>query len=86
MVTVNQLPALGMMFVVLGVTLGVGIYTISQVGVTGGFTQAADRYSNNSLDNATKGLQKIANWLPIIAIVLAAGIVIATLVGAFAFR
>lgn len=85
-VTLSGLYAVALTFVVLGISLGVGAYTLSQVAVTGGWTQSAEPAANSSIGNATESISKLAQWLPIIAIVIAAGVVIATLVGAFAFR
>jgi len=85
-ITVSGLYSVALTFVVLGVSLGIGAYTLNQVAKTGGWTQASYAGANSSIGNATEGISKLAQWLPIIAIVIAAGVVIATLVSAFAFR
>ena len=82
-VSLASLYTVALTFVVLGISLGIGAYTLSQVAVTGGFTSGV---TNTSIGNATEGISKLAQWMPIIAIVIAAGVVIATLVSAFAFR
>ena len=83
-VTLSQLTTVGLLFVLLGVTLGIGAYINSQITTTAGW--AATTTQALIVANATSGISQIAQWLPIIAIVVAAGVVIATLVGAFAFR
>jgi len=51
---------------------------------TAGWAAASAEYL--AVGNATSGISKLAQWLPIIAIVIAAGVVIATLVSSFAFN
>jgi len=83
-VTLAQLSSVGMLFVMIGITLGIGAYVNSQIQTTAGWATTSVEYL--AVGNATEGISKLAQWLPIIAIVIAAGVVIATLVGAFAFR
>lgn len=78
------MPSLGLLFVLAGITLGIGAYVNSQIQSTAGWGTTTTEYL--AVANATEGISKLAEWMPIIAIVLAAGIVIAVLVGAFAFR
>ena len=80
-VTFAQLSAVGLAFVLVGVTLGMGVYINSQIQSTAGWGTTTKQYL--AVANATEGLSKLAQWLPIIAIVLAAGVVISTLVTAF---
>ena len=56
----------------------------SQIVSTAGW--AAGSTERLAVENATAGISKLAQWLPIIAVVIAAGIVIGVLVGAFQFR
>lgn len=59
-------------------------YIVAKIQTTAGWSTTSTEYL--AVANATEGISKLAQWLPIIAIVIAAGVVIATLVGAFAFR
>ena len=83
-ISFSQLSTVAMLFVLVGITLGVGAYVNSQVAVTGGFT--AGTVQNATIGNATEGISKLAQWLPIIAVVIAAGMVIGVLTMAFSTR
>ena len=80
----NELSGVALVFVLLGVTLAIGAYILSSVNTAGGFT--AGSASATAIGNATNGVSQLATWLPIIAIVIAAGVVIAVLVNAFSNR
>lgn len=82
----NQMSSVAMVFVLVGITIGIGAHVNSEVAKTGGFTQAAYKVANTTLGNATSGLAKLSSWLPIIAVVLAASVVIGVLVVAFSSR
>ena len=82
-IALNQLPAVGMLLVLLGVVLGVGAYVNSQIQSTAGWASTSTQYL--AVQNATQGIANLSSWMPIIAIVIAAGVVIAVLIGAFAF-
>ena len=83
-IALSQLTTVALLFVLVGVTLGIGAYVNSQIQTTAGWASTTTEYL--AVSNATSGISKLSQWLPIIAIVIAAGVVIATLVGAFAFR
>lgn len=83
-VTFSQLSTVVLLFVLVGITGGIGAYVNSQIQTTAGWGTTTVEYL--AVANATEGISKLMQWLPIIAIVIAAGVVIATLVGAFAFR
>jgi len=83
-VTFAQLSRVVMLFVLLGITGGIGAYVNSQIQTTAGWAATSTEYL--AVQNATEGISKLMQWLPIIAIVIAAGVVISTLVTAFAFR
>ena len=83
-IALSQLTSVALLFVLVGVTLGIGAYVNSQIQSTAGWAAGTTEYM--AVGNATAGIGKLAQWLPIIAIVIAAGVVIGTLVGAFAFR
>ena len=79
-----QLSTIALLFVLVGVTLAIGAYVLSQIQTTAGWATTSNQYL--AVQNATVGISQLAQWLPIIAMVIAAGGVIAVLVGAFAFR
>jgi hypothetical protein len=88
-VALDQIAAVGLTFVMIGVIFALGIYTNNTVGLALNNTQATGGYVISApyavALNATSGLSSMAAWLPIMAIVIAAGVVIAVLVGAFKF-
>jgi len=77
----QDLSSVGLLFVLVGVTLGVGAYINSQLQSTAGWAATSTEYL--AVANATAGIAKLASWLPIIAVVIAAGVVIGVLVKAF---
>jgi hypothetical protein len=79
----DQLASVGLLFVVLGVVLAIGAYINTQITTTAGWASTTLAYA--AVGNATSGISSMAAWLPIIAIVIAAGVVISVLVGAFKF-
>lgn len=83
-ISFSQLSSVGLIFVLVGVTLGIGAYVNSQVQSTAGWATTSDEYL--AVANATSGISKLASWLPIIAVVIAAGVVIGVLVMAFSTR
>ena len=80
----GELVTVALMFVLIGVTLGIGAYINSQIQSTAGWANTTTQYL--AVSNATSGLSNIAQWLPIIGIVIAAGVIIAVLVSSFAMR
>ena len=82
-VVFSQMSSIALLFVLVGVTLGIGAYVNSQIQTTAGWGVTTTEYL--AVANATAGISKLSQWLPIIAVVIAAGIVIGVLVGAFAF-
>jgi hypothetical protein len=83
-VSFSQLSTVALLFVLVGIILAIGAYVLAQVNTTAGF--ASTTIQAAAIGNATAGIGQLAQWMPIIAIVIAAGVVIAVLVGAFAFR
>jgi len=79
-----DMPRVGLIFVLVGVTLGLGAYINAQIQSTAGWETTSTEYL--AVSNATAGIGQLSSWLPIIAVVIAAGIVIGVLVAAFAFR
>ena len=77
----QDLSSVGLLFVLVGVTLGIGAYINSQLQSTAGWATTSTEYL--AVANATSGISKLASWLPIIGVVIAAGVVISVLVRAF---
>jgi hypothetical protein len=82
-VSLMELASVGLAFVLLGVVLSIGAYINSSVNTAGGFV--AGSASATAVGNATVGISTVASWLPIIAVVIAAGAVIGILVASFKF-
>ena len=82
--SLGDLVTVTLSFVLIGVVGAIGTYINSQVNTTAGF--AAGSAGALAISNATAGISTLMQWLPIIAIVLASGIVITVLVTAFAVR
>lgn len=71
-----ELVIAGIMFVVLGFTLSIGQTILTQLNST----QTANSYASNTSGYAMSGVNTLAYWLPIIALAMAAGFVIAILI------
>ena len=71
-----ELVIAGIMFVVLGFTLSIGQTILSQLNST----QTSGSYASNTSQYAMSGVNTLAYWLPIIALAMAAGFVIAILI------
>ena len=83
-ISFSQLSSVALLFVLIGVTLGIGAYILSQISTTAGWAVTSTEYA--AVSNATTGIANIAEWLPIIGLVIAAGVVIGVLVMAFSGR
>ncbi len=83
-ISFSQLSQVGLLFVLVGITLGIGAYVNSQVQTVAGWGTTSTEYL--AVQNATVGIANLAQWLPIIAVVIAAGVVIGVLVMAFSTR
>ena len=83
-IALGELVTIALMFVLIGVTLGIGAYINTQIGTTAGFT--AGSASDTVIKNSTIGLANIGAWLPIIGIVIAAGVIIGVLVRSFSMN
>jgi hypothetical protein len=59
------------------------VYINTSIQTTAGWGATSAQYL--AVQNATAGISQIASWLPIIAIVIAAGVVITVLVSSFQF-
>jgi hypothetical protein len=71
-----ELVIAGIMFVVLGFTLSIGQTILTQLSTT----QTANSYAANTTAYAQSGVNTLSYWLPIIALAMAAGFVIAILI------
>jgi hypothetical protein len=80
----NDLVNIVLSFVLIGIIAAMGLYVNSQVNTTAGF--AATSASALAIGNATLGISVLMSWLPIIAIIVAAGLIISLLVGAFMMK
>ena len=78
----EDLAPAGIAFVVIAVTLGIGARVLTDVntGNTAGTT------AHDAVLNGTAGIGELSSWLPTIALVLAAAVVIGVVVSYFAFR
>jgi len=83
-ISLGELTGVALLFVLFGVTLGIGAYVNSQIQTTAGWGTTTTEYL--AVNNATAGISRLSQWLPIIAIVIAAGVVISVLVTSFAVR
>jgi CHASE2 domain-containing sensor protein len=82
---VAQLVTIGLIFVMVTLTLSFGAYIMQQTNSSlSGQTNVT--VPSLMVGNGTSAAANLGQWLPIIAIVIAAGVIIATLIGAFAFR
>ena len=79
----NDLVTVGLMFVLIATTLAIGAYINVQMTAAMGQNTPGGGYANATLANATLGMVNISAWLPIIGIVVAAGVIIGVLVRSF---
>ena len=82
-IALSELTSVGLLFVLLGVVLSIGAYINTSIRTAGGFADGTVAYW--AINNATGGILNLSSWLPLIAIVIAAGVVISVLVSAFKF-
>jgi hypothetical protein len=82
----NDLVTITLAFVLIGVVGAIGLYINASVNTTAGFTTSSNGLSYWAIQNASTGMSTLLQWLPLIAVIVAAGIVIAVLVSAFAMR
>lgn len=78
---IGDLSTIGIIFVVLAVILAIGAYILSSVGTAANFS--ANSVANQTLTNGQTALKTFATWLPILAVVIVAGVVIYILVNVF---
>jgi hypothetical protein len=78
---IGDLSTIGVIFVVLAVVLAIGAYILTTINTTANF--AANSASANAVTYGTSSLSTFAQWLPILAIVIVAGIIIYILMNVF---
>ena len=79
LMTVGDILPLSITFVVLGVVLAMGAYILAQVQEQ----LPANSAALTATANATKGITTFAGWLPILAIVVIAAVVIGVILSSF---
>jgi hypothetical protein len=68
-------------FVVIGVAVSIGAYITSEVQVQVASVAGSNSIANQTAGYAVKGMQTFGQWLPILAIVVIAAVIIALLYG-----
>ncbi len=79
---VQDLAPIAIAFVVVSIVIGVGADVVDDIQDD----QKGNTTAWNASQNGLEGLEKLSSWLPTIAIVVAAAVVIGVLVYYFAFR
>lgn len=79
MVRLQDLAPIAVSFVVVGIVLGIGANILSEVETS--LTAGSD--AALAVDNATAGIAELASWLPTIALIIAAAVIIGILFFAF---
>ena len=78
--TLGQLAAVGVTFVVIAIVLGMGAQILEKMIETSGGTNT----TNATLQNGTLAIGELSSWLPTIAIIVAAAVIIGIVVTYFA--
>jgi len=81
---VTDLVSVVLAFVLIGIIGAMSLYINTQVTSTAGW--AAGSAAALAVGNASSGISGLLTWLPILAVIVAAGVVIAVLVSAFAMK
>lgn len=74
--TITDLVPIGLAFVVLGIVLSIGAQVVANVGAdltTGSVEKNATIYAN-------EGIEELASWMPTIALVVVAAIIIGIII------
>lgn len=79
MVNLQDLAPIAVSFVVVGIVLGIGANILEEVqsDFVGNTTE------HSAVGNATEGVAELASWLPTIALIIAAAVIIGILFMAF---
>jgi len=78
----RDLLSVGLILVVATIAIAIGADVIDEVQDD----QTANSYAANVSSNGLQSMDELGSWLPTIALVVAASIIIGTLVYSFAFR
>ena len=74
--SVGEMPTLALVLVIVAITVALGLLVLANMQDT----MTADSAAANATGEGIDGLAELASWLPIIALVIAAGIVIGIVV------
>ncbi len=80
-IALSEIPSVAIVLMLAAVVISIGAYVLTQINTTAAFA-ASSVASNATIDGQT-ALGTLASWLPVIAVVTAAVLLIALLVGAF---
>ena len=83
MVELGNLAGFAITFVVVGLLLSFGALIVQEVQTEVVATAGDDTHAGNATNETLDALDELAGWLPLIAIVLAAVIIIALLIRGF---
>lgn len=75
----RDLAAVAIIFVIAGITLGIGAEILDEV-----HSDVSSTYAKQALKNTTEGQEELGGWMPTIALVIAAGLVITIIFASFA--
>lgn len=76
--SLQQLPAAALIIVVASITIGIGAWLLGEIRDAATFTEV-----NTTLNAGIDAMGNLGTWLPIIAIVVAAAIIIGLIVAGF---
>lgn len=77
--SVSQMGGLALAFVIVAVVVGIGATILTQVRTT----QTANSIAYNASTSGLTGLDTMSDWLPTIAVIIAAAVVIGVIVRYF---
>ncbi len=78
MVRFQDIAAIALVFVVAGISLGIGAEVLDNIKQT-----STDAVANGTLDNTSLGMLELSSWMPTIGLVIAAAIIIGVIFTAF---
>ena len=78
--TLGDLQSIILILVTLAVVIGAGVYALTQFQSQIGAATTAQTMAAN---NVTKGITDLATWIPIIAVIIAAALIIGIVVRSF---
>jgi len=76
--TLGQLASVGVTFVVIAIVLGMGAKILGKMN-----TDSTGTTMNATIKNATAALAELSSWLPTIAVIVAAAVIIGIVVTYF---